>query len=518
VRALTHLKRPGRGSVVGVTVGAILLLAIASCQSPQVVERRTDVPLDPGPPRGNNFFHEVSYGPAGATVPKIEGAELVNDDELCAECHPAYSKAFANNVHRGDGCESCHGPASKHLETRGKEPGMIFSFKENVDPWVRAEACLRCHEEHACTEGARWRTSKHAHCGVTCTDCHRGHYDVPPGTPATQEPGQTASSANGQPIRLTGYADAPKPKEPGKPKYPSLRGTSNHMGAIAPGICYRCHSDFQEFQEIAGPHQICGPNGFNCTTCHDAHGNIIEYSREELCLSCHRDYPLQAWHTSTHERHNVACTDCHNPHPHTSVPQFVNISRTDVRRHKRLPMSVQEPEACYKCHQKMFGLASLPSRHPIKEGKMVCSDCHESHGQFRKGLKADSVNMVCYECHAEKEGPFVWEHPPVTENCAICHEPHGTVANNLLRQPTTFLCLRCHVGHRKDNRNPDNVPDIDQGDTAVLNQANARNYPNNNFDFRQVPLIGMYTDCTNCHSQIHGSDIPSQSRRGRLTR
>ena len=20
---------------------------------------------------------------------------------------------------------------------------------------------------------------------------------------------------------------------------------------------------------IAGPHQICGPNGFNCTTCHD---------------------------------------------------------------------------------------------------------------------------------------------------------------------------------------------------------------------------------------------------------
>ena len=78
---------------------------------------------------------------------------------------------------------------------------------------------------------------------------------------------------------------------------------------------------------------------------------------------------------------------------------------------------------------------------------MVCSDCHDPHGQDLDNLKEETVNLLCYKCHAEKQGPFAFEHPPVTERCTICHEPHGTVANNLLRQPATFLCLRCHAGH-----------------------------------------------------------------------
>ena len=36
---------------------------------------------------------------------------------------------------------------------------------------------------------------------------------------------------------------------------PSLRGSSQHLGAVAPGICYRCHGDKRELQEIADPHQ-----------------------------------------------------------------------------------------------------------------------------------------------------------------------------------------------------------------------------------------------------------------------
>ena len=32
-------------------------------------------------------------------------------------------------------------------------------------------------------------------------------------------------------------------------------------------------------------------------------------------------------------------------------------------------------------------------------------------------LKEASVNDNCYKCHAEKRGPFLWEHPPVRENC-----------------------------------------------------------------------------------------------------
>lgn len=121
---------------------------------------------------------------------------------------------------------------------------------------------------------------------------------------------------------------------------------------------------------------------------------------------------------------------------------------------------------------------------------MVCSDCHDPHGQMQDNLAAPTVNLTCYKCHADKQGPFTYEHPPVTENCDICHEPHGTVANNLLRQPTTFLCLRCHSGHRTVPGHPGGAPLQDVAGNPVLQKA-------------------FYTDCSQCHSQVHGSDVPS---------
>ncbi len=496
MRSFTHIRSPRAVSILGLVIVGLFSLGNAGCRSPHEPTRRTDPHLGDGSPRPNAFFHQVSYEAVSASVPKIEGAQPVNDDELCLPCHEAYAKSFANNVHRGDGCESCHGPASRHLETRGKEPGLIVSFKTG-DPIVAAEMCLKCHEEDQCAPGAQWRTSRHAYCRVTCTDCHRGHYNVPPGTPATTEPAETSARPADPPtppVVPTSYQKQAAGKEPAKGyakdstmggKLPSLKGTTDNMGAVAPGTCYRCHEDFMEFQEVAGPHQICGPNGFNCTTCHDPHGQIIEHTRKALCLECHGDgSPTMAWHSSTHEYAGVACTDCHNPHPRTQVQRFVNISHTNVTRPKRMQMSVQEPETCYKCHAKVFGLNSLPSHHPIKEGKMTCSDCHDAHGQLEKNLKAESVNLVCYRCHADKQGPHVYEHPPVTERCTICHEPHGTVANNLLRQPATFLCLRCHSGHR--------------GSHGSGNR--------NNIDTRPFLQGAFYTDCTQCHRNVHGSD------------
>lgn len=481
--------------VFGMLLVSLATLVSTSCRSPHEETRRTEPYLEPGQPKPNNFFHQVSYQAVKGQVPALQGAEYVNDDEICMQCHEAYVKSFANNVHRGDSCESCHGPASRHVETRGAEPGLIFSFKKG-DPLAQAEMCLKCHEQNQCTAGAQWRTSKHAHCGVSCNECHRAHYNVAPGTPATSEGGQSQSMPNAPVIQTafhgktvsTFNADQAYVK-PNK-NQPSLRGTSRSLAAVAPGICYRCHGDMKEFQEIAGPHQICGPNGFNCTTCHDPHGQIKEETRKDMCLQCHSQHaPTMAWHSSIHELNGVACTDCHNPHPRTQVQQFVNISHTDIKRPKRIQMSVQEPETCYKCHPKIFGLTSLPSHHPIKEGKMVCSDCHDSHGQREKNLKGETLNLVCYKCHADKQGPFVYEHPPVSENCAICHEPHGTVSNNLLRQSPTFLCLRCHDGHR--------------GSHGSNNRTN--------IDAKPWLQNALYQDCTQCHSAIHGSDTNGSS-------
>jgi DmsE family decaheme c-type cytochrome len=492
-----------------------------------------------------------NYGILKVDLPQVPDAEFVNDDSLCATCHETYAKKFETNVHHAQKCESCHGPASRHLATRGQEPGLILSFK-TMPPAERSEACLKCHEKPH-EPGERWRTSAHAHKGVSCTDCHRGHYDIAPGTPSTEvaglieraaevaasdhqatpanstreasssvsphralpaeraikngsltdaELGQVLQRVSSEPFGLTARPRAARSsgavvraQEPSGPAQYS--GKSNYMGAVAPQVCYKCHADMQDLEAIAHPHQVCGKNGFNCTTCHDTHGNIRMETRRDMCVECHQGTPTMAWHSSTHNLYDVACTDCHNPHPRAKVEEFVNVTHTSIDRPKRMPMSVDEPGACFKCHPKIFAAASMPSHHPIKEGKMTCSACHDGHGQNHGNLKdGATVNMVCYKCHAEKQGPFAYEHPPVTENCAICHEPHGTVANNLLRQPANFLCLRCHTGHRTSPRGPnhDGTPGGsllgDVGTSPALQRA-------------------FFTDCTQCHHEIHGSDLPS---------
>ena len=142
--------------------------------------------LEPGWPKPNNFFHEASFPRLKVNVPEIADAEFVNDDELCMTCHEVYVKTFEENVHRGlheegQSCEACHGPASEHVKTRGKEPGLILSFKQ-MSPPQASEICMKCHEQDACRAGATWRTSVHAHNNISCMDCHKAHYNVPAGT------------------------------------------------------------------------------------------------------------------------------------------------------------------------------------------------------------------------------------------------------------------------------------------------------------------------------------------------
>jgi DmsE family decaheme c-type cytochrome len=501
VPTITHRKNMMRVSTLGLMAAGLWALGMAGCHSPHQPQRYPEPNVEVAPPQSSPLYKQVCYQELRAQAPTVEGAEYVNDDELCETCHKDYVTSFAaRNVHRAEGCEACHGPCSKHVETRGKEPGLVVSFKKG-NPIVLAEACLRCHEENRCTEGAQWRRSKHAHCGVTCISCHRAHHEVPPGTPATTEPKSADLRRSRGDIALTSYgvhAMQPGQTASKNANLPSLRGTSNSLGAVAPGVCYRCHCDKADLQRVAGPHQICGPNGFNCTTCHDPHGHVRESSRTDLCLSCHsQGSPTMAWNSCTHSLKGVACTDCHNPHPRPTVQQVVGISHYQVAQPIRRAMSVQEPEVCYKCHPKIYAMNALPSHHPIKEGKMVCSDCHDPHGQRSGSLKTEglNVNQLCYKCHMEKQGPFAYPHPPVTENCSYCHEPHGTVANNLLKQPTTFLCLRCHIGHRLTGHpsdgsasGPGSIEDIDR-----------------NQSIRQA----LYTDCTKCHAQIHGSDLPA---------
>jgi DmsE family decaheme c-type cytochrome len=90
-----------------------------------------------------------------------------------------------------------------------------------------------------------------------------------------------------------------------------------------------------------------------------------------------------------------------------------------------------------------------------------------------------SGDAVCYKCHVDKQGPFVYEHVPVkTEGCSSCHTPHGSTNARLLKvSMVNMMCLQCHTAPTQGPAGP------------VHNQS------------------AKYQACTMCHNQIHGSNF-----------
>jgi len=260
-------------------------------------------------------------------------------------------------------------------------------------------------------------------------------------------------------------------------------------------VCLGCHaSQTAEFKNtLMGRIGITKPGKFTCESCHgpgSAHahagggrgvGGIISFrpndtsrTAEEnnaICLACHLRGARTLWPGSVHEQRSLMCTNCHTI--------MKNVSPKNQLR------TVEQPDTCYPCHQNIRAKFARYEHMPLPESKMVCSDCHSPHGSYaEKLLKKATVNQVCWQCHAEKRGPFLWEHPPVVENCLNCHEPHGSINENLLKVARGRLCERCH-------------------NAATRHPANPRN---------PVSIFAINGGCTNCHTQIHGSNSPGGIR------
>ncbi|MBA3056899.1 MAG: DmsE family decaheme c-type cytochrome [Gammaproteobacteria bacterium] len=200
---------------------------------------------------------------------------------------------------------------------------------------------------------------------------------------------------------------------------------------------------------------------------------VAANDRSRVCQTCHdKDAKRAMWSGSQHQAADVACDSCHQIH---------------ANRDKTLN-KITQPETCYSCHKEQRSEMNKPSHHPVPEGKMTCSDCHNPHGSVGpKLVKRDSINDTCYTCHAEKRGPFVHPHDPVTQDCSTCHNSHGSMVPGLLKARAPILCQQCHTPHSAAN-----VGSIASG-TAGFN------------------AVGMWQgrSCMNCHTQVHGSNNPS---------
>lgn len=194
--------------------------------------------------------------------------------------------------------------------------------------------------------------------------------------------------------------------------------------------------------------------------------------QNQQCIQCHDNNDHLSWVGSTHERQNILCVNCHTLH-----------KRKDPVLDKN-----QQAKACYSCHKKQRAEFSRNSAHPVRYGKMVCTQCHNPHGSLSDALlKTNTRNETCYTCHAEKRGPFLWEHAPVAEDCGTCHEHHGSMHSPLLKKRPPLLCQQCHT--------PAGHP------SAVYTESGLAS---------AIPSTYLLAkSCLNCHSQVHGSNHPS---------
>ena len=264
----------------------------------------------------------------------------------------------------------------------------------------------------------------------------------------------------------------------------SIKSTAHGAKNDADGkACQSCHGDAKEHVAARGKKPVVGDKQAKARTPDE---------KSAACLSCHAgNRQLAFWESGKHAKNDVACSSCHNIHGKLKNPQpqpYTTTSRSI------------EADTCGTCHQQVRAATLKPSHHPILEGKVKCSDCHNPHGALTPVMvKHETVNQQCFSCHSDKRGPFVFGHPPVEENCLSCHTPHGSSHNKLLNEKTPNLCQDCHTSGSH--------PNSTYGAQASW-LVPSTGAPNTGVSTR---LIGR--SCLNCHNAIHGTNAPSN--RGR---
>jgi DmsE family decaheme c-type cytochrome len=267
------------------------------------------------------------------------------------------------------------------------------------------------------------------------------------------------------------------------------QGTGEYAGQ---DTCLTCH----ESQSVKGTAHAMTTNSrspaaaHGCESCHgpgkahaDAGGDTTKILRltkispqqsSEMCATCHDRAKHGLWSGSQHDSRQVGCVSCHSTHA-SQGPKMMKAKT--------------EMQTCATCHRNVVNKQARLNHMPVREGAMSCSSCHNVHGSTNVRLlkTGTTIDESCASCHAEKRGPYLWEHAPVANSCVSCHDPHGSNNDRMLAAKQPYVCQRCHV----TSRHP---PTVYEGFTLATSQ-NANK------------IVGR--SCTVCHQMIHGSNAPS---------
>lgn len=233
----------------------------------------------------------------------------------------------------------------------------------------------------------------------------------------------------------------------------------------------------------------------------------------ETCAACHEGI-TKDFKTADHSRliatgknaEGAGCESCHGP-----GSLHVNSGGST----KLIVNPRKDPETCFKCHLDIRSKFELPYRHPVMEGRISCTDCHNPHkGSIMRDGGTTSLmgkNEACFKCHTLQRGPFVFEHEAMREGCSVCHDPHGSVNQKLLIARNAMLCLKCHFQVQAGNGL--NVPAGGAAPTfgGTSSSGGGNLYIGNNNHGANFLARGTCWS-GGCHEAVHGSQVNSHLR------
>ncbi len=272
---------------------------------------------------------------------------------ICKGCHADVWNAFHRNPHyksissgkespENTGCESCHGPASDHIDAGGGK-ATIRAFSQ-LAPAKVLDACLRCHSQTISRSNIR--RSVHTSEEVVCTNCHSVH-------------------------------KAPTPK--------------NLLAKKQIDLCYSCHTSVRAEFSMPFKHRV-NEGVIQCTDCHNPHGasaptwrvasrpRMVDQAQanEEPCLKCHVDKrgPFVYEHAAVRVD---GCETCHSPHGstnprlikrpvvftmclecHNGAPGFGRSNTGVFEQTSSHNMSSPRYQNCTTCHVRIHGSNTDP--------------------------------------------------------------------------------------------------------------------------------------------------------------
>ena len=181
-------------------------------------------------------------------------------------------------------------------------------------------------------------------------------------------------------------AEKPAAEKPAAEK-PAAEKPPGDLVLQGDASCTRCHNAEDTFPVLAIGKTKHGTNADSRTpSCVSCHGSSKEHmekptaakptksfgkksttpmqARTETCLGCHESGKRMHWAGSLHAARDVSCTSCHEVHT----------------QHDKVRDKVTQTDVCVACHTQQRSEIHRSSRHPVLEGKVACSDCHNAHG------------------------------------------------------------------------------------------------------------------------------------------